>query len=31
MRAAKDDAIAVQMLGEAHREIRESAAISPQR
>ena len=30
-RAAKDDAIIVQMLGEAHREIRESAAISPQR
>jgi hypothetical protein len=30
-RAAKDDAITVQMLGEAHREIRESAAISPQR
>jgi hypothetical protein len=31
MKTAKDDAIAVQMLGEAHREIRESAAISPQR
>ena len=30
-RAAKEDAIAVQMLGEAHHEIRESAAISPQR